>query len=841
MTSPPCANKDDGALLRTSITSSHILPESTTTSSQEPASESPDDAFAIPEWDAIQGDNWKGADAATRAIIEAMLEEEAYYMTPSSSRRKRARPTHDSENSGESASKNKAEWSSGMVRKTHRSKSQTDRTLVPNPRIFGISSANFPPRRPRWTEEEDQALVRGIRAHGLGHWRAIADHVQSRSPSQVKSRARYLLLCNRLVIAKDLSSTRLTPVMTTMHHATLESATLDTSSANFAQVNVNKSNSTEEEIDIEDVSDGIDSPILSQINITPSPLPASPPREPAVTKPIAVVASSEPSSPFSAKANTPPPLIEFHPPSPTPIDQSSDLSSLPSSPNSLGAPSFDSEYISEMEKLAIPEFFTGKSNKSPDRYLKIRNYILNAWQNCQPRYLTKTVVRPGLRDCGDVNAIGRVHSYLEQVGAINHNAVISPAAYGKLQAGKSTGKKPRKIEHDKSSVKTHATRMRIEPQLDLVLRQRSDRQVKGANIPLSPGVNQEDEVDLSTRNHFLVIPKNITSQSPDSPASYDPFTLVTPLQGTEITAPVLQVTVYISALIVMDFHSHLADTEIIGLLGGKIDEAERTIRIEQAFPCRSASTDFQCEMDPTSEMEARAHFTKAGLNVVGWYHSHPTFDPNPSIRDIENQTSYQDLFRRQDGWEPFVGAIVCPFHARYTRTSLFASDLQFFSLGYGTDAVLRNRLPVNCTFIAIEGHVPFTLLFQQLVELVAQYRHHPHQCNLLMGYPTFSRDSKLTKLLRACAHHLQPIPGSEKWLFLQQVSELVISGFGLSRVEVDEWLRVNLVERESVVRIFCQQLEPTSSGNPKGLQFDECGSVIQSGENAEEEVVSIED
>jgi histone H2A deubiquitinase len=48
-------------------------------------------------------------------------------------------------------------------------------------------------------------------------------------------------------------------------------------------------------------------------------------------------------------------------------------------------------------------------------------------------------------------------------------------------------------------------------------------------------------------------------------------------------------------------------------------------------------------MDPTSELEARDAFHAKNLNVIGWYHSHPTFDPQPSIRDIENQAMYQVL------------------------------------------------------------------------------------------------------------------------------------------------------------------------------------------------------
>jgi len=46
-------------------------------------------------------------------------------------------------------------------------------------------------------------------------------------------------------------------------------------------------------------------------------------------------------------------------------------------------------------------------------------------------------------------------------------------------------------------------------------------------------------------------------------------------------------------------------------------------------------------MSVESEIEAREVFSKKNLDVVGWYHSHPTFRPNPSIRDIENQYQYQ--------------------------------------------------------------------------------------------------------------------------------------------------------------------------------------------------------
>lgn len=57
--------------------------------------------------------------------------------------------------------------------------------------------------------------------------------------------------------------------------------------------------------------------------------------------------------------------------------------------------------------------------KNPERYLQIRSHMIKAWQELRPQYLTKTTARNGLKSCGDVNSIGKVHTVLEQIGAIN--------------------------------------------------------------------------------------------------------------------------------------------------------------------------------------------------------------------------------------------------------------------------------------------------------------------------------------------------------------------------------------------------------------------------------------
>ena len=65
-------------------------------------------------------------------------------------------------------------------------------------------------------------------------------------------------------------------------------------------------------------------------------------------------------------------------------------------------------------------------------------------------------------------------------------------------------------------------------------------------------------------------------------------------------------------------------------------------------------------MDPVSQTQASETLAARGYSVIGWYHSHPAFDPNPSIRDIDTQAKYQSYFSR--GGAMFIGMIVSPYN-----------------------------------------------------------------------------------------------------------------------------------------------------------------------------------
>jgi len=58
------------------------------------------------------------------------------------------------------------------------------------------------------------------------------------------------------------------------------------------------------------------------------------------------------------------------------------------------------------------------------------------------------------------------------------------------------------------------------------------------------------------------------------------------------------VEIHSAALVVMDMHSHICKTEVIGMLGGRFCMEQGQLIISMATPCNSISTGMQCEMDP---------------------------------------------------------------------------------------------------------------------------------------------------------------------------------------------------------------------------------------------------
>ncbi|KAJ1959615.1 hypothetical protein GGI12_004249 [Dipsacomyces acuminosporus] len=179
-------------------------------------------------------------------------------------------------------------------------------------------------------------------------------------------------------------------------------------------------------------------------------------------------------------------------------------------------------------------------------------------------------------------------------------------------------------------------------------------------LPKSP-VRTEYAMSRPQRNHTRHVA--LQYNDPHQMVRCTPFP-GQPLSGVAGCQP-FRLVVHTNAQLQMDFHAHLMVSEVIGLLGGRWDAEAKVLTVTRAFPCTALESEeahTNVEMDPGSELEVRHQINEAGLRVVGWYHSHPTFRPDPSIIDIENQTAYQTLFHdNESSEEPFVGAIVGPY------------------------------------------------------------------------------------------------------------------------------------------------------------------------------------
>lgn len=84
---------------------------------------------------------------------------------------------------------------------------------------------------------------------------------------------------------------------------------------------------------------------------------------------------------------------------------------------------FDMHLIHPIEKKALAEFFNGRNrSKTPAVYKDYRDFMINTYRLNPIEYLTVTACRRNL--AGDVCAIMRVHSFLEQWGLINYQVSI---------------------------------------------------------------------------------------------------------------------------------------------------------------------------------------------------------------------------------------------------------------------------------------------------------------------------------------------------------------------------------------------------------------------------------
>ncbi|XP_061457505.1 MPN domain-containing protein [Rhineura floridana] len=115
-----------------------------------------------------------------------------------------------------------------------------------------------------------------------------------------------------------------------------------------------------------------------------------------------------------------------------------------------------------------------------------------------------------------------------------------------------------------------------------------------------------------------------------------------------------------NVLLLLDFHSHLTKSEVVGYLGGRWDINSQLLTVLRAFPCRSRLGDV--ELAAAVEEEICQHLFMRGLSLVGWYHSHPFSHALPSLQDIDTQMDYQlKLQGTSNSFQPCLALICGPY------------------------------------------------------------------------------------------------------------------------------------------------------------------------------------
>lgn len=278
----------------------------------------------------------------------------------------------------------------------------------------------------------------------------------------------------------------------------------------------------------------------------------------------------------------------------------------------------DPEEITQIEKFMLSEFFTGSPTKSPERYLKIRNHIIAMWNQCKPLYLSKTASRQGLKKCGDVNSISRVHLTLENLGVINFGC---------------------------SDVKYILPLKFLFSIFQQSIRNKNQSYARSSdNVDTSPsGVSSNDTMINRIKSRTQ---------------SRTQFELIKCQRYSKENVAPFEISITLSCLLCLYFHALSSKLEIMGFLGGHIDKSNGRSKISLKCykPCRtSISTSISAEMCPVSQVEQSTDITESGFELLGWFHSHPTFPATPSRTDLKTQNEIQMQFAPNN---PFIGFIL---------------------------------------------------------------------------------------------------------------------------------------------------------------------------------------
>ncbi|XP_054983055.1 MPN domain-containing protein [Sorex araneus] len=168
-----------------------------------------------------------------------------------------------------------------------------------------------------------------------------------------------------------------------------------------------------------------------------------------------------------------------------------------------------------------------------------------------------------------------------------------------------------------------------------------------------PGKRVENKIRVPVR--YCMLGSRDSARNPHTLVEVTSFAAINKFQP-------FNVAMSSNVLFLLDFHSHLTRSEVVGYLGGRWDINSQMLTVLKAFPCRSRLGDV--DTAATTEEEIYQSLLLRGLSLVGWYHSHPHSPALPSLQDIDAQMDYQlRLQGSSNGFQPCLALLCSPYYS----------------------------------------------------------------------------------------------------------------------------------------------------------------------------------
>ncbi|XP_013977660.2 MPN domain-containing protein isoform X3 [Canis lupus baileyi] len=170
---------------------------------------------------------------------------------------------------------------------------------------------------------------------------------------------------------------------------------------------------------------------------------------------------------------------------------------------------------------------------------------------------------------------------------------------------------------------------------------------------VTPGKRVENKIRVPVR--YCMLGSRDSARNPHTLVEVTSFAAINKFQP-------FNVAISSNVLFLLDFHSHLTRSEVVGYLGGRWDINSQMLTVLRAFPCRSRLGDV--DMAANMEEEIYQSLLLRGLSLVGWYHSHPHSPALPSLQDIDSQMDYQlRLQGSSNGFQPCLALLCSPYYS----------------------------------------------------------------------------------------------------------------------------------------------------------------------------------